>query len=72
MRVRLAQGRVARARRVHEPADNAEKAKTIAESAPNTWPRFLLDWIDGVPHLIDIDMGIEEVDLVDLVEGGDL
>ncbi len=70
MRVRLSQGRMARARNAHERLDIPVIAESKTERDPESWPRFILDWNGGMPHLIDIDARIERHEM--LAEGGDL
>ena len=74
MRVRLSQGRIARARKAQ--ADDPT-AGSVAESDPESWPQYVLDWDEeGVPHVVDVDASIEwdgwRVAELDQVEGGDL
>ncbi len=67
MKVRLSQGRVARARiasgvRVLPSSTScaSHAYADVPESDPESWPQFILDWDDdGVPHLVDVDASIE-------------
>ncbi len=70
MRVRLSQGRVARARKAHETLDIPVIAESKTESGPESWPRLILDWNDGTPHLVDVDARIERHEI--MAEGGDI
>ncbi len=85
MKVRLSQGRVARARfargiPVNPSAPSPFPPSMIAilpESDPKSWPNYILDWDDdGVPHIVDVDASIEwdgwRVPEFDQIEEGDL
>ncbi len=81
MRVRLAQGRVARARRAREHVDDDD---SIIDNL-GKWPPddgttyYILYWEEGLPHLVDVDASVEwdgwtpNLDIeLDQLEGGAL
>ncbi len=76
MRVRLAQGRIARARRAQDFVANCSMAYSIAESDPESWPQYILYWEDGVPELVDVDKYVDWDEWgfpdLDQLEGGAL
>ena len=86
MRVRLKQGRVARARNAHEDSDQRsainDQGLLTDEAITNTknpralvWPRYFLDWDDRelVPRIVDVDAAMEwDGWRCPELEGGDL